>query len=103
MKTPSFKQINAKNRDVSLIQGNVVTKFQDVDTCPFIGGNTIKNIVITNAVNGIQFAHGLTVLPQGWFLVDKQGPGDVWSLGFDSRFITLKSSVASVTASLWVF
>ncbi len=103
MKTPSLRQIKAKDRDVSLIQGNTNVKFQAIDLCPFIGGNLITNIDITNATNGTQFAHGLTVLPQGWFLTDKQGPGDVWSLGFNERFITLKSSVASVTASLWVF
>ncbi len=103
MKTPSLRLINAKDRDLSLIQNNVTNKFQDIDLCPFIGGNIMSNIVVTNASNGTQFAHGLTVLPQGWFLVDKQGAGDVWSLGFDSRFITLKSSVASITVSAWVF
>lgn len=104
MKTPAFKQLNAKDRDLSLVQGNVAQKLNTYDLNPFLGGNLLTDVVVTNATDGTAIAHGLTVQPLGWIVVDKTSVGDVIRLSWTSKFITLKSSsVTPTTLSLWVF
>jgi hypothetical protein len=103
MKTKAFRQINAADRDVSLIQGNVANKFAEIDLNPMVGGNLLTAVAITNGVSGTQIPHGLTITPSGWVVVDKLDFGDVYRISWSSKFITLRSSVASLTISLWVY
>lgn len=103
MKTPAFKQLNAKDRDLSLVQSNVAQKLNTYDLNPFLGGNLIANVVVTDAVDGTAISHGLTVQPLGWIVVDKTSTGDVVRLSWTSKFITLKSSAASTNLSIWIF
>lgn len=103
MKTPAFKQLNASDRDLSIIQSNVAQKLNTYDLNPFLGGNLLTDVVVTDAIDGTAIAHGLTVQPLGWLIVDKTSVGDVTRLSWTSKFITLKSSSTSTTLSLWVF
>lgn len=46
--------------------------------------------------------HGLGIVPNGWFLLDKQANTDVWRVSWTNRQIVLRAS-AQVTIKLWVF
>jgi hypothetical protein len=48
------------------------------------------------------FAHGLNVVPTGFIVISKTGPGDIYLVSKSQTQVTLKST-AQVTATFWLF
>lgn len=73
---------------------------------PWLKNPLSRTVILTNVklANGQTIInHNLGQLQQGWFLVDKQGPAEIYRSGpFNALALTLTSS-AAVTVSIGVF
>ena len=68
---------------------------------PLNGVSILKDVTLKSGSNVIN--HLLGRLPQGWFIVDKQGPADIYRTApFNLLTLTL-TSTASVVVSIGVF
>jgi hypothetical protein len=69
---------------------------------PMINGLQIDNIIlVANTPNVIN--HGLSRMPQGWFVVDNISSSVIWrSASFNTKTISLESS-ANTTLSIWIY
>lgn len=68
---------------------------------PLNSVKVLKDVALTTGVNVIN--HLLDSQQQGWFLVDKQGAGDVYrSQPFNNKTLTL-TSTANMTVSIGVY
>lgn len=71
-----FFKINTEDSNINRIQDNLVRTLNPVFNTPILGGNILQNIPLivgTNAIN-----HKLGRALQGWYLVRKRGPAEIY-------------------------
>lgn len=86
---------------IDLMQTQWASQIDPVISNPLNLCSVLNNVVLKSGVTVVN--HKLGRLMQGWFLVDKQGPGNIYrSSAFNSLTLTLTSD-ADVTVSLGVF
>lgn len=68
---------------------------------PNVSPSFLINVELTTGINVVN--HRLQRKPQGWVVVDKQAPGDVYRTApYNTLTLTLTSS-ANMTVSLWIY
>lgn len=96
-----FEKVFTDDYTISRFQTNVATVFEKIGISPFVSGSIVDATIGTSDT---QVEHKLGRAYQGWLLVDKQGPGDVYSQPATdaTREVTLKST-AIVKVKLYIF
>jgi hypothetical protein len=83
------------------LQDNILAAVQPTLTNPLLDGIIITGISI-DGVNPTEVNHLLSRLPQGYLIIDKNAPGDVYREVLNTRQISFVSS-APVTISIYIF
>jgi hypothetical protein len=100
MKIEKFTKLLNADQFLSRLQFNIEKFTNQFSSNPFIKGVLLKEISLSTVEKG--FEHGLSVVPQGFIVVDKNANAVVWKSNVDDVRIYFKSS-ASVTVNIWVF
>lgn len=95
-----FTKTNFKDFVTSKLQQNLEKFFLQLYLVPFLKGTYLKDIQITTTSQS--FKHGLSSVPQGFIVLDKQANAVIWRNTASEGFISLQSD-NDVTASVWVF
>lgn len=96
-----FRKINSADRDLMLVQDNISNTFNPITRIPLLDGQLLEGIVLTNTPTRIE--HTLLRKPLGYIVVKLDKAATIFGTESDSRLITLTSSTADTTCSLWVF
>jgi hypothetical protein len=96
----ALRKIKVKDNDLAFVQDNIINAINPILRNVLLDGVMAEGFDITTG--GTSIPHGLNRKPIGYFVISKNGPGDVYQTGMDSKFITLQSTV-DVTINLWVF
>lgn len=95
-----FRKLYVKDADLNKVQDSIAQILNPVAKVPFLDGTMLKDLQVTTSAQ--KFSHNLNRDVTGWFLVGKQGLGDVYSASSTTTTIVLQSSV-NVTCSIWVY
>lgn len=98
----AFKQFNAKDTEVVMLQNNLISYFVANFKSGTIGidGLKLENIVLKAGSNKIE--HKLNRKLQGWIPLWIPAAVTVYPTARDEKYITLVTS-GDVTIDLWVF
>lgn len=96
----AVRQINVKDFDLDQVQTNTVAAIRDIQSKVIVDGNFLKDIAI--GITETPVAHKLQRMPLGYFIIGKDGVGDIYGSEFDGLNIYLTSTVA-VNCNIWVF
>jgi hypothetical protein len=88
------------NKDMIRLQDSWKPQLDFLVDSAFNRKSTFTNVVI-NTVDTL-FSHGLDVVPTGFIVISKEGPGDIYLISKSNTQVTLKSTV-QVTATFWLF
>ena len=99
MAIKSIRTLNFKDQDIQRFQDDVQLTVGELQKLSFLDGIRIEATVGTSPTT---IQHKLQYTPVGFFIMDKQGLGDVYRVSWDAENIVLRSSV-SVKIVLWVF
>jgi hypothetical protein len=93
-------RIRATNTDLQTVQDNLIGSIEQLIKQQILDGVLLESVAIGTTPTTV--SHKLSRIPQGYIVVSKNGPGDIYDLQRDSKTITLQSTVA-VTTKIWVF
>lgn len=96
-----LQRVRGLDYQTNQLQDNIIAAFQPTLTNPILDGIVIRDINV-DGVSATEVDHKLSRLPQGFIIIDKNAPGDVWREVLNTRQISFASS-APVTISIYIF
>lgn len=79
---------------------------RQVNTNPFVNGVWIKGVAVPSGGGGIQVAHNLRAVPQGYIIIKSSGAPAVYAPTADMTAQSMKfynGSGSTQTVDVWVF
>lgn len=99
---PIFRKISVDTfDDMSRLQDALGTTINKIVKKDVIDGAQLSNLSIGTAA--VRISHTLGRQPLGWIVTDIDKNANIYRTAWDSKTITLTSSAAATTVSLWVY
>ena len=96
-----YSRIQTENEDLRKIQENIASAVEGLDKNILLKNKILYDIDLGPEETDI-IQHGLGRCPNGWNIIKRSGPGQVWQVTLDEKIIELQSDT-SVTVSILVF
>lgn len=96
-----FRKLATSNADLSRVQQNVEDVFKQILTSPILDGVLIENVIVGTSATAI--SHTLERLPRGYIVVSADKAATIYRTTWTPTTVSLVSSAATTTLSLWIF